>query len=297
MARVLLITNPAAARTDPRVVRTVCAGFAAEGWEVDVAGTTRPGDASRIAAQGVAEGADVIAVYGGDGTTMQAVTAMVGRGIPLALIPGGTGNLLAGNLRLPRDPRRAARVVTRGVSKRIDLGYVERAEGRRYFAVACGAGFDAELMAGTATAAKRRWGMAAYIARALETIPSVSSIGHRITVDGERVEVDAASVLVANCGEIFPPYLRLREGIVPDDGLLDVVVLKADGFLGSAAAVWRVLRGPTNGSDRVRFMQGRNIIVECDQARPVQLDGEPAGVTPFAAGVLPAALEVLVEGS
>src|SRR6185295_2769404 len=89
MARVLLITNPVAARTDPRVVRAVCEVFAAEGWETDVAGTTRHGDASRLAAQGVEDGVDVIAVYGGYGTTVQAGSAVVGVGIPLALIPGG----------------------------------------------------------------------------------------------------------------------------------------------------------------------------------------------------------------
>src|ERR1044072_7698663 len=104
MKRVLLITNPVASRHDPSVPRVVAATLENLGVEVDVAGTTRHGDAARIAAQGVADGVDVIAVYGGDGTTMQAVSGMIGSGIPLALIPGGTANLLAGNLDVPRNP-------------------------------------------------------------------------------------------------------------------------------------------------------------------------------------------------
>src|SRR3970282_191787 len=101
MPRVLLITNPAAARCDPDVVRVVCSVLERAGWEVDVVGTTRPGHAGELAAGAVRDGVDVVAVYGGDGTTMQAVQGVIGTEVPLALIPGGTGNLLAGNLRVP----------------------------------------------------------------------------------------------------------------------------------------------------------------------------------------------------
>src|SRR5439155_1198664 len=73
-------------------------------------------------------------------------------GIPLGLVPGGTGNLLAGNLRLPRDPAAAARVILAGRTAAIDLGSVERADGTHYFAVCSGTGFDARLMAGTGAA-------------------------------------------------------------------------------------------------------------------------------------------------
>jgi diacylglycerol kinase (ATP) len=137
MARVLLITNPAAARTDPHVVRTVSTVLEREGWEVDVVGTTRPGHAAELARDGVRDGVDVIAVYGGDGTTMQAVQGLMGSEVPVALIPGGTGNLLAGNLRLPRDPAQAARIVATGVPRAVDLGQMDRPEGPRFFAVAC----------------------------------------------------------------------------------------------------------------------------------------------------------------
>src|SRR5438270_13073485 len=83
MKRVLLITNPMASRHDPGVPRIVSSTLASLGVEVDVAGTTRHGDAARIAAQGVADRVDAVAVYGGDGTTMQAVSGMIGAGIPL----------------------------------------------------------------------------------------------------------------------------------------------------------------------------------------------------------------------
>ena len=91
MPRVLFITNPAAARTRPRAVDAVMRTFAAAGWNAELAATTGPGDARRLAAEGVAQGVDVVAVFGGDGTAMQAAAALVGTDVSLGVIPGGTG--------------------------------------------------------------------------------------------------------------------------------------------------------------------------------------------------------------
>jgi len=292
MARVLLITNPVAARTDPKTVRTASTVLAAEGWEVDVVGTTRPGHAEELAAEGVRDGVDVIAVYGGDGTTMQAVKGMRGSGVALGMIPGGTGNLLAGNLRIPRDPRKAALAIARGHRRKIDLGLMERADGPHYFAVAAGAGFDAELMASTTSAAKRRWKMAAYVARAWETMGTVKSVQCRVTVDGRTREGTAALVLVANCAEFIPPLVKFRRGVALDDGLFDVVILSAEGLFESLGVVLEWITGD-DGSTRVQYARGRAVSVEMEPAQPAQLDGEPAGQTPFAVELLPGALEVV----
>jgi YegS/Rv2252/BmrU family lipid kinase len=293
MSRVLLITNPAAARTDPAVVRTVSTVLGREGWDVDVAGTTRPGHAADLAREGVRDGVDVIAVYGGDGTTTQAVTGMLGSEVPVALIPGGTGNVLAGNLRLPRDPAKAALLVARGTPRAVDLGRMERVDGTRLFAVACGAGFDAELMGGTTTDAKRRWKMGAYVARAAEAIVDVKNIATRVMVDGKVLDYPAASVLVANCPEFMPPFLKFHSGVSLDDGVFDVVILSADGFLDSVGAFLQLLSG---GPDRgqLHYARGSEITVVMEPTRPVQADGDRAGDTPFTARVLPAALRVLV---
>jgi diacylglycerol kinase (ATP) len=293
MPRTLLITNPAAARTDPRVVRTVRRVLRGEGWQVDIEKTKHTGHAAELAAEGVRAGVDVVAVYGGDGTAMQAVKGMWGHDLPLALIPGGTGNLLAGNLRLPRDPARAALVITRGAPRALDLGRMEREDGPRYFAVACGAGFDAELMATTTTESKRRWKMGAYVARAWETIGGVHNVPYRITVDGTPLEGEAATVMVANCSEFMPPFLRFGPGVAPDDGVFDVVVLRAEGFLGSAAVLLQWISGAGEGTDHVRRARGAVVTVEMEPPRVVQTDGEAAGRTPFTAELLAGMLRVM----
>ncbi len=294
MARALLIYNPVASRTDPEIVESITKVFAREGWQVDVAGTTRPGHADELARQGVEEGVDAVAVYGGDGTVMQAVRAVVGHEIPVGLIPAGTGNLLAGNLGIPRKPQEAARIVVRGVSRAIDLGRVERDAETHYFAVAAGAGLDAIIMGGTSTSAKRRWGMGAYIATLAGTLSALKPIPYRITVDGTTLHTDAVTVLVANCGEIIPGLLRLKEDIRFDDGFLDVVILRAETALRGIGVLGRLLLGRTTDTRQIRYARGRCITVEADEVRPVEMDGDLAGETPFTAVVEASAVRVLV---
>jgi len=295
--RVLLITNPAAARTRPRSVDAVMRTFGTAGWNAEVLATGGPGDARRLAAEAVAQGIEVVAVFGGDGTTMQAAAALVGTDVALGVIPGGTGNLLAGNLRIPSVPARAAQALVTARPKPFDLGRMQRPDGEHYFAVACGAGYDARVMAGTLTEHKRRWGMAAYVATTLRLIGEIRSTDHVITIDGVEYDANAAMVLVANCGEVIPPYVRLGAGIRPDDGLLDVVVVRANSFGQSVRAVWDMLREApeVEGLDTyVGYARGHEIRVETHPVQPVQLDGEPGGVTPFTATVVPQAIRIMV---
>jgi diacylglycerol kinase family enzyme len=236
-------------------------------------------------------------VFGGDGTTMQAAASLVGTDVALGVIPGGTGNLLAGNLRIPASPERAARALLNGTPKAFDLGRMERPGGPQYFAVACGAGYDARVMAGTLSEHKRRWGMAAYVATTLRLITEIRSTTHLITIDGVEYDAEASMVLVANCGEVIPPLIRLRTGIRPDDGLLDVVVMRANSLGQSVRAVWDLLRDAPTAEGQETFVgyaRGREIRVETDPVQPVQLDGESGGETPFTATVVPGAIRILV---
>jgi YegS/Rv2252/BmrU family lipid kinase len=297
MTRALLITNPAAARFHARAVTTISETLRTGGWTVEVRSTTARGDARRFAEEARSQGFDVLVCHGGDGTAMQVAAGIVGTGIPLGLVPGGTGNILAGNLRLPRHPAAAARALLTAQPRTIDVGMVERADGPHYFAVASGTGFDAQLMADTGLQAKRRWKMAAYIARAVLTLNSVRSATHRVTVDGTAHDVRAAMLLVMNCGELIPPFVRVGPEIEPDDGYVDVVALRADGAVQSAGALLDLFRGTSNGAGRVWRGRGRTIRVELVDGPPrlVQLDGEPTGTTPFDVRVLPRALTVLVD--
>jgi YegS/Rv2252/BmrU family lipid kinase len=300
VARALLITNPAAARTDLVAHKEIASTLRSGGWDIEVLSTGGPGDARRLAEYGVAAGVDVITVFGGDGTTMQAAAALVGTDVALGVIPGGTGNLLAGNLRIPASPARAAQALLTARPRPFDLGRMDRPGGAQYFAVACGAGYDAKVMAGTLSEQKRRWGMGAYVATSLRLITDIRSSLHVITIDGVPYEAHAAMVLVANCGEVIPRLVKLGPGISPNDGLLDVVVIRADNFSQSVRAVWDLLRlspGAPGEGTYVGHARGREIRVETEGVQPVQLDGEAGGGTPFTATVVPNAIRIMMPPS
>jgi diacylglycerol kinase family enzyme len=146
VTRALVIANPVAARIDPGALRAVVDVLQTGGWHADTLATHGPGDARRFAEEAVTAGYDVPVSYGGDGTAMQIAAALVGTD-PLGLIPGN-GEPARGNLRLPRRPDAAARAIVRAPARR-GPRRGEREDGTHYFAVACGAGFDAELMATT----------------------------------------------------------------------------------------------------------------------------------------------------
>jgi diacylglycerol kinase (ATP) len=302
MPRVLLITNPAAARTDARAVLAVRDTLRSAGWRVEVLATAGPGDARRFATEAANEGHggfDALLSVGGDGTAMQVAAGLVGSGIPLGLVAGGTGNILARNLRLPTDPVRAARAILKGVPYPIDLGRVPRADGEHFFVVCAGAGYDAQVMAATDTMFKRRWKIAAYFMKALATLPHVRTVTHRVTVDGTEHFVDAAVVLVANCRELVPRLVKVSPAVWPNDGWFDVMALRAEGAWDSVVAFATFLRtrGATDRSGRIWSARGRSIKVEVPDGgpRPVQLDGELAGGTPFEVDLVPGALTVLVD--
>lgn len=298
MSRVLLITNPIAARTNDNDRLRVVQYLERAGWQTDIAVTTGPGDAQELARQGITAGVDVVAVFGGDGTTMQAVAAMVGTDVALGLIPGGTGNLLAGNLRIPGNPLRAARALVTGKRRIIDLGRVVLPDGAHYFGVACGAGVDARVMGATATENKRRWGIGAYMASTLRVLPQLTSTLCRITSDVESFEVRAALVLIMNCGEMIPPLVRVRPEISPEDGYLDLVAVTADspwqGIRGLFHVILSGRRPEAPSAKYLRYARGKRFTVEAAESLPVQFDGDPVGATPFTAEVLPRALAVMV---
>ena len=297
MARAVLITNPAAARTTQQAVEVVRDQLRAAGWQLEVVATVGPGDARRLAEEAVRQGMEMVVVQGGDGTTMQAAAALVGTEVALGMVPGGTGNLLAGNLRIPRSVLGAARVLRKGRRRRIDLGQMKREDGVHYFSVAAGTGVDARIMAETASEEKRRWGIGAYMATTLRILPEMHSVRFHIEVDGVEYDANAASILVANCGEVIPPFVKLGHGITPDDGLLDVVVIRGEGIVDTMRAVWHVLWDlppERAGGSFIGYARGKVIRVETDIQQPVEMDGDAAGRTPFTAEIVPGAIQVIV---
>lgn len=293
MTHAVVITNPAAARANGASLATALAHLARGGLAVRVCATEGPGHAERLAREALDAGAPLLIAHGGDGTVMEVVTALVGTGTPLGLLPAGTGNLLAGNLGIRRSMKAAAAVILAGARRPVDVGRLTTSTGTRYFTVAAGAGFDAELMHRTPSHHKRAFGIGAYVATAVGLATTLTRAAVRIETDEVTLEAKAATVLVANCREIIPGLLPLGPEIAPDDGVLDVVVLDASSLGGAMGVAWNLLLRRPHSHPGITFLRGRTVRVSADTDLPVQADGEACGRAPLTIDVVPGGLTVL----
>jgi len=289
----LIVTNPAAARAGLRGLIAARRRLEAHGFRVAIETTAVTGDGERFARVAKARGVGVVIAHGGDGTAMDVAAGLVGTGLPLGLLPGGTGNVLAGNLGIGRSFTAAADVIAAGVTRAIDVGRLSTAAGSRYFAVNCAAGFAADLMAETQQRHKRVFGVAAYVARAVAMVGDLVRAAARIEVDGTVHEGHAATVIVANCGDIVPGVLPLGAGIAPDDGIFDVAVIDATSYASALRLTWRLLLRRPGADAGITFYRGRSVRVSCEPDLPVEADGEALGTTPMTVELVPRALTVL----
>jgi YegS/Rv2252/BmrU family lipid kinase len=280
-------------------VRDTTARLAAAGWTVEAGVVDRKRQLRRRTKSAVASGVDVVVAVGGDGVVLQVLQRLVGTEVPLGIVPMGTGNLVAGNLGMPTKLDKAVDVIIAGVRRRIDVGRLVTDRRTRYFAVACGVGFDAEVMDGTTKSKKRRLGKLAYFASAFRRRKRVRNARHEVVVDGQARTVKAAQVFVANLGKMgvgVEPRLEIR----PDDGALDVLVLRASGPIDGLIAGWEAIRQRRPGKSRggrALHVRGREVRVTTKRRRPVEIDGSVVGRTPIEVSVQPAALTVLVPAS
>ncbi len=268
----------------------------AGGWTVESRMVTDKPDLLRLGKRAVRKRYDVVVAVGGDGAVLQVATALAGTKVTLGIIPTGTGNLLAGNLRVPLDRAKAVRTLLTGRRRRIDLGRVTVDGDDVLFAVACGIGYDAKVMDATGTGEKLRWGKLAYLANAFGQTGTIHNVPHVITIDGERSEMDAAQVFVANFGRMLP-VVEPRRRVRGDDGLLDILVVRASGPIPGLVAGWEAMTQKDLGESaggHVFRAQARTIRIESDPPRLVETDGNVIGRTPIDVEVRPAALTVLV---
>lgn len=315
-ARIAVVVNPV--KVDIDALRAAVAdaereaGWAPSLWletSVDDPGQGRAGEA-------VAAGATAVIAAGGDGTVRAIAEGMLDSGIPLVLVPAGTGNLLARNLSLPIGRMaESVRLAVTGVDHAIDVGLAEitRADGAietHAFVVMVGIGLDARMIAATNPELKKRVGWLAYVEATARIVRDVDAVRVRYTLDGSPERATTVhTLLIGNCGALPGGVLLLPEAEI-DDGLLDVVAMRPRNLWGwmrvGYAVAWengvlqrsRLGRQIMAADKRVRalrYFQGRRMTLAFDRAEEFEIDGEAMGeVTAIAARVAPAALVVRV---
>lgn len=225
-----------------------------------------------LAARAVRAGADLVLASGGDGTITACVGGVAGTGIPLGVLPCGTGNLLARNLGLPLSLDEALTVALTGTDRLLDVG---TANGQR-FVVMAGIGFDAQLLAGASEQLKKRLGSAAYVLSALRHLRERPVRVVLRADNGPPRRRWANGVIIGNLGSL-QGNVRLLPDAAPDDGVLNVAVLTAWRWTDWARLAAGVLT--RQETDRLAYLTCRELLLRASRARPWQVDGEVMGLT------------------
>ena len=273
MRRAAVVIHPAKHDDVDAFRAAVRRAMTEHGWAEPLWLETRPDDTGeRLARQAVHCGVDLVLASGGDGTVTACVGGVAGSGIPLGVLPCGTGNLLARNLGLPLSLDQALTVALTGSDRRLDVGM---ANGRP-FVVMAGIGFDAEMLGGASEELKTRVGWAAYVLSALRHLGDRPA-RVRLRADGAPPRrVRASGVIIGNVGSL-QGGVRLLPDAVPDDGVLDVAVLTARGWAGWLRLAADVLLRRKTG--RLGHLACRELLVDVGRAWRWQVDGEVAGLT------------------
>jgi len=282
--RVAVVVNPTKFDDVAAARRQVASTCAALGWDEPLWLETTAEDPGRgQTRRALSDGVDLVCALGGDGTVRTVAENVAHTGVPLGLLPQGTGNLLARNLGLPLDDLDASlRIALTGADRTVDVGRVafdvsgEDADPvEQVFLVMAGLGFDAAMMAGVTEQLKARVGWLAYVFAGLTNLS-----GERVKVwmtadSGPQVVRRVRTVIVGNCGRLTGGIVLIPDAEV-DDGWLDVVALAPRGVVSWASMATRVLS--RREDRRVGRRRCRQVQVRCDPPQQGQLDGDPVGL-------------------
>jgi YegS/Rv2252/BmrU family lipid kinase len=269
--RAAVVYNPVKVPDLPGMTDRVDNFMSERGWAQPVwLETTADDPGIGMCERAIREGCDVVFVCGGDGTVMAAVTALAGSDMPLAVLPAGTGNLLARNLDVPIDDEdEALRIGIEGRTVDLDVGAIED----RKFVVMAGLGFDAAMMRDAPEGLKKAVGWPAYLISAAKHLRG-RGITLTLTVDDEEsITRRVRTVVVGNVGRLQGGVPLLPDAL-PDDGLLDVVLIAPRHLVDWLRVAGRVLRRADVPDRRMERFRARHIMVEAARSQPRQLDGD-----------------------
>jgi YegS/Rv2252/BmrU family lipid kinase len=274
--------------------------FATRGIDADLAETTGPGHATEIAARAAAENRGLVIACGGDGTLNEIVNGLAahqnGHRVPLALLPGGTANILAKELDLPWDIPRAAEKLVHGTVKEIALGLatpLEQPEKKKYFLSVAGAGPDGMIVYSIDLGLKSRVGILAYWWEGAREVFRYKFPHFRV-VNGDR-KINASLVIVGRTQNYGGPFKITTEAALFEDRFEILTLATRSGlrYLSYLPSLWL---NKLRGTEGVEFFKSDSIICEPLDSNPVyaQIDGEPLARLPVEFRIIPRALKLLV---
>lgn len=255
--------------------------------------TEHPGDAAARAAAAVRDGCTAIVAAGGDGTINEVLQGVAGSGAALGIIPIGSVNVLARQLRIPLSIPAAWRLIERGTTRCVDLGKIEfneNGEARmRYFVQMAGVGLDAHIIRCVTWRQKQRWGPLSYVFASFRCAQeAVWRVAVRLD-DGAPVE--GAFVLIGN-GAFYGGPFRVFNRASMTDGKLDVCVFKSTAWRDLLRYLVAIARGRQTETPGIAYHQATRVEIGSEFEVPLQVDGEFAGFLPAKVSIIPNGLTI-----
>jgi diacylglycerol kinase (ATP) len=287
-----VIINPAAGKGE-NILNIINASLKEAGIKWEALVTHEKGDAIRFAKDAVKEKVDAVAVYGGDGTLMEAVSGLMGSEMPVVVLPGGSANVLATELGIPTDLKEACMLMGSGPleMKAIDVGQFDK----RYFISGISIGFQADVVKGADRETKNRIGIFAYFWSAAAALKKTKKVVYHLKIDGVEHKVKGLTCIITNTGNIGFSHISFDKHIDVSDGLLDVIVVrKATISLFKLMLVTLIKRERPDNLELVKHWQGKDISVSASPKQTVQCDGEILKEMPEHIKIIPGAITVLV---
>jgi YegS/Rv2252/BmrU family lipid kinase len=288
-----IVLNPVAGISNPQALqRTIENRFEHYGWKTRFHVTTAEENIAPLVRQELERGVDLVVAVGGDGTIAAVAAGMVNSPIPLGVIPTGTWNAIARHLAVPFNVPRAVKLMTGNHKiKKLDL----MAVGETYQAMNLSIGVSSSMIAGTGRNLKRKWGNMAYFSSLFKQIFGLQQRRYTIIADGRRYRGRAAEIFVANYGVVGMNAIEAALEIKPDDGKVDVLILRARTILDLPALFWQMLVRHNKRTPKYRQIAvEKSLVIHTSPPEIAQSDGEIIGKTPVTIKVLPRCVNVIV---
>ena len=294
--RTLIIHNPASGHHGEDVFSFMRSALGTSD-EFVVRTTSEGVDTQQLASD--AASFDAVVASGGDGTVARVAYAVRDTGVPVLVLPSGTANLLANNIGNACEPAALAQTLRSGTRVLLDMGELSYRDAQGTdrscgFLTMAGAGFDADIMRGSQPL-KQTFGQFSYYLAALGSANSPCS--HlTMELDGKPAEADGICVLAGVWGAINPG-IEIIPGSNPQDGLIDLVIVKANRPVQLLPVMLGAVLGQGVAEDAVEIHRVRQATISCDPPLPMQFDGEviEGATTPFTVRALPGGLTTFVD--
>ena len=280
-----IIINPASGKPQP-VLHTVNETFRAHDltWRGHL--TYKFGDATRFAQQAVADGAEMVVVYGGDGTVLEVANGVMGSDVLIGILPGGTGNAVATELGISRKIEEAAELICTSKNQRaVDIAQVDD----QYYLLRAYTGVSQDQAASREL--KDKYHLMAYPMEVVKVLKNSPHAQYTVTVDGKKTEVAAMTCFVNNLDNTGGVDIDVGD-ITPDDGLVDVMIVSKDRQ--SVSELSHYILGHGKSKSHAYHGQGKVVTVEAEPPQTVWLDGEFYKNTPVTIQVHPGAIKIIV---